>query len=496
MEYPEFVGGSYESQAATADAEKTVNWYFERMESRGATARSALYPTPGVKQFNSFGGGPGRAHYFRDGREFAVVGSNFLEVFENGGVISRGTVAINANPATISGNGDGGDQLFITSGDNGYIFQLSTNVLTQVAFLTGKATMGDHLNGFFLALDAKTSTFHISNLLDGLTWDPTQFAQRSVAPDPWRAMRVLGRYVWLLGEETSEVWYDAGNTPFPFAFHPSGLVPWGIAASFSVAVSEGALTWIARTNRGKAFVLRTTGFTPEVISTYAVQAALGRLPVIEDGIGDSYNDLGHSFYLLHFPEADQTWAWDAQSQVWAERGTWDESQNRYGVWRPRFHALAFGEHRILDAKTGSLYRMSSEFSLDADNALIRRLRRGPTLQLENRRLNFSSFELDLEPGLGVVSGQGSDPQVMLRISNDGGKTWSAEQWRGAGKMGEYHTRVRWTRCGQARRRTFEVSVSDPIPWKITNAYIEIPNAPREVADQNRRTGAAVGGEAA
>ena len=66
---------------------------------------------------------------------------------------------------------------------------------------------------------------------------------------------------------------------------------------------------------------------------------------------------------------------------------------------------------------------------------------------------------------------GSNPQVMLRFSNDGGRTWSAEKWRPAGKQGEYGKRVRWNRLGNGRRRVFEVVVTDPIQWRIVGAYL-------------------------
>ncbi len=65
-----------------------------------------------------------------------------------------------------------------------------------------------------------------------------------------------------------------------------------------------------------------------------------------------------------------------------------------------------------------------------------------------------------------------EPEVMLRLSNDGGRTWTCEMIRTTGKRGEYWRRVRWNRLGCARRRVFEVSVSDPIPWRIVGAYVE------------------------
>src|SRR5678815_1592302 len=241
MEFPGFCSGSYEGQSPIADQEETINYFWEPMESSGATSRSTLYPTPGVTELFSVTAAPGRAHFFENGRAYTVEGASFYEEFQSSAPVLRGTVAIGADPATISSNGDGGGELFITSGSNGYIFDKTTNVFTQVAALNGIATMGGHLDGYFLALDRATSKLRISDLLDGLTWDPTQFAQRSRAPDPWRSMRVVGIYIWLLGEVTSEVWYDTGASPFPFAPYPSLLIPYGVVSTFSAAVADGPL---------------------------------------------------------------------------------------------------------------------------------------------------------------------------------------------------------------------------------------------------------------
>lgn len=591
MRYQGFVGGSYESQAVTADAERTVNFYVERMESQGATTDYALYPTPGVELLSegptttelvgagflwAQGGeegeevaftdastgsvvsrlwdfddgdtstetdpnhtyastgvyvvtltvqpggdvatasimvgsissgtgtsatgpvavesvdprqGPGRAHDFLDGREFAVIGTTFYEVFENGTATARGTVATNENPATICGNGAAGGQLFVTSGGNGYVYDLDLDTLSQVAALNGEATMGGHLDGRFLALDANTAKLRISDLLDGTTWDPTQFAQRSTAPDPWVAMRVVGQFIWLWGQVTSEVWFDAGASPFPFQPHPSGrLIQYGIAAPFSSAVLGGEVVWLGATREGKAMVLRAAGFAPEVVSTYPVQSAITDYGTIEDALADGYSDRGHQFYLLTFPSQDVTWAWDSETNLWAERGTWIAEESSYSALRQRWHAQAFGEHRMLDATGGQIYRTSTTLPLDVDGRPLRRLRRAPALMDENAEVFYSRFELDLEPGLGTASGQGEDPQVMLRTSDDGGKTWGNEHFRSAGKLGEYFRRVQWTRLGSARRRVFEVSFSDPVPWRITNAYLDFGQPPGSAGQQREAQG--------
>lgn len=597
MNYPEFCGTHYVSQSQTADNERTVNFYFERLESVGATSKSALYPTPGVEQIAVSAFSPGRAHFFQNGREFVVVGTKFHEISQFGGFTLRGTVLLDENPATISSNGDGGGQLFVTSGGNGYIFDLTSAVFTQVTALDGKATMGDSLDGYFLALDADTSTFYVSDLLDGLTWTTgTMFAQRSIASDPWLSLRVNGRYVWLLGEQTSEVWYNSGTSSFPFAPHPSGYIPYGILGSFPVAIAEGQITWFGTSKIGGRQVLRASGFTPEVISDFPLEYAFSKYNTVTDAVAEAFSYLGHTFFRLSFPTEDVTWACDLQVGRWFEWMTWIEEENKYVACRARWHAEAFGESRMLDSSTGAIYRMGSDLQFDVDGRNIRRLRRAPCLMSENQPIFFSAFELDLEPGLGTaaspgggsgiritagvndyidltISGNpfvarvapglyenpdavcdavisalgdveplekwictwdqfvgrisighgspflvdylfgtgpnigrdiaetlgfaavdipaagpiyakvaenppifsvvGTDPQVMCRFSDDGGKTWSSEIWRSAGATGEYWKRVRWNRLGRGRRRVFEVSVTDPIPWRITAAYIQL-----------------------
>jgi len=75
-----------------------------------------------------------------------------------------------------------------------------------------------------------------------------------------------------------------------------------------------------------------------------------------------------------------------------------------------------------------------------------------------------------QPAVAYTSFPGADPVVILRVSNDGGKTWLPEQMRRLGKAGEYLRRVRWNRLGQARRRVFEVIMVDPSSSRVVGAY--------------------------
>ncbi len=448
------------------------------------------------------------------------------------------------------------------------------NTLTQIAALSGKANQGAYLDGYFIALNSALSTFYISALADGTSWTlGLNYAQRSLAPDPWKAVKVVGRNIWLFGETTTEIWQDTGAN-FPFAPYPGTLFQYGIAAPFSACLVGNDIVWLGRNRAGKLCVLLGSN-PPTVISDYALEAALGTYTNVSEAVGDSYSDKGHTFYLLSFDHDNVTWAWDSETRQWSKRGTWISNLDRFTSWRPRFYAFAYDEHRILDNSSGHIYRMSSDLATDVDGLPIRRIRRAPGISEENKRIFYASFELDLEPGLETIhptvsasliaamtwiqatenevvdfdasgsigdivdyywdfgDGQNSTeaapthafayppdaswtvqltvtasdgstatvtatvttnhssgmsgsatgpslvpdsagraPQVVLRLSNDGGKTWPAEMTRSAGKLGEYLHRVRWNRLGCARRRVFEVSVSDPAPWRLTGAYLE------------------------
>lgn len=104
---------------------------------------------------------------------------------------------------------------------------------------------------------------------------------------------------------------------------------------------------------------------------------------------------------------------------------------------------------------------------------IRRLRRAPHVSTEDRRLYVRAFELDLERGLGLATGQGSDPLVLLRVSRDGGETWSEPVAMGAGRMGAFTARAIARRLGHGRDLVFEVTVSDPVAWSLVQAWLEL-----------------------
>jgi hypothetical protein len=479
--YDEFCGGSYTSQSPVTDAERTVNWYQELSESKGATSQQSLYPTPGFNLFCRFPAIGCRASFSMgtggtsiSGRTFEIYGGTLFEVFTDGTFTNRGTVAVDHNPATICTNGDGGFQLFITSGGNGYNYDLLTNTLTAIATLAGAATMGGQLYGYFVAFDASRNQIRISNLFDGTTWDPTQFLARTIGADPWTAMLVTPYgQIFLPGSQTGEFLYNAGTFPFPFAPDPSGLIEEGIAATFSVKQAGKSAAWLSTNKNGGYQVMRASGFTPQRISDHALEDKLASYVRVDDCIAETYEDRGHAFLLLTFPQAQATHCYDFNTGRWHERPLWIQETNSEDAAHATFHCFAFNKHLMGDRTTGALYEMSNEFGTEVDGRVMRRLRRAPAIISQHRRLFFPAFEVLLQSGLGLQSGQGSNPLVMMRKSNDFGQTFSNERSASPGGPGQYSKRVKFWATGSGRGRVFEISVTDPTPWRLTDAFLQI-----------------------
>jgi hypothetical protein len=476
QQYAGFVGPAYKSASFMADDEQCINLYPEQIESPAPASPWCLMPCPGFTTLTSVPQAPGRGHYEQGGLTLFIAGFAFYEYNVTANTTTlRGTVQADQFPATFSSNGDAGGQIFITSGDQGYIYDVNTHAFTTV--LNSGARFGDYLDGYFLALDATTSTLQISNLLDGLTWNPLLIAQRTAGSDPWKAMKVCNRLIYLLGEQTSEVWWNDGSFPFPFAPIQEAFMEQGIGAPFSLALLEsdnvGSLLWVTNNAQGRGMVVRTNGYTPGRVSTHAIEFALQGYSDTSDIIADGYQEQGHPFYVMTAPTGDQTWAYDARTSLWHERASWDIVTGTKHASRGMWFSNTGTQNLSLDRNTGAIYTMATTIYTDVGGAVMRRVRQPPRLSFGQKRFTTNFLQIVMDVGQGLITGQGDDPTLMLQSSRDGGKTFSAERWKSAGAIGRWDTRVVWHQLGQARNRVDRFVMTDPVPWRLTDALIDV-----------------------
>jgi hypothetical protein len=384
-----------------------------------------------------------------------------------------GTIA-NDGPVSMA---DNGTQLFIACNGPSYIYNNSTLAYGQITDpdFPGAVTVS-YLDGYFVFIEPNSQKVWVTQLLDGTSIDPLDFASAEGDPDGLVSSIVDHSEVWLFGTNSVEVWYNAGNADFPLQRIQGAFNEIGCAATFSVAKLDNGLFWLGADARGKGIVYRANGYTGVRVSTHAVEWQIQQYANIADATAYTYQQDGHAFYVLSFPSANATWVYDVATQAWHERAGF--SNGAFTRQRAATQ-MFFSDNTIVgDYQNGKLYAYDLALYADDDQTQrwLRSWRALPSGQNNLKRVANHTLQLDCESGVGLNTGQGSDPQVMLRFSDDGGHTWSRERWSSMGAIGMYGKRVFWRRLGMTQKirdRVYEISGTDPVPIYIMGAELHL-----------------------
>lgn len=522
-----FVGAAYEAKSPNLSAQRCVNLYPVANEAGGTKVR-ALYPTPGLQEWLSFDtSSPVRAIYPTETGALMIVGGavylvgsdktrlqigivNTIDarfVFSDNGnqvlfvdgvaaylyekearslfdgdgtetvFTIRGlnartapSIAVTINGAPESGFTIAGDQItFGTAPANNDLIVVTVADAFTLPTLPATPTHVDCIAGYFVVNNSGTGQFYISALRDGSEWDVLDFANAEASPDDVLALVTGYQELWLIGENTTEVWSHTGDAAFPFRRMGGAVIDYGIAAPYSLVQAGNTLFWLTDTLQ----VVCVNGYQPQRISTLAIESDIADYDTTSDAFAYAYSEAGHTFYILTFPTAGKTWCYDASTALWHERAYWQQDVAKFTRHRSNCYGQVFNKHLTGDYQSGVIYELRSDCFTDGDD-LIRRVRATDHLQTAVQRFTVDSLHVDMEVGSAIqLEDYGSEPQAMLRYSKDGGHTWTGENWATIGRVGNYGHRVIWRRLGQSRQRVFELTITDPIWFTIMDAVAEV-----------------------
>lgn len=461
-----FIGPSYTLNSVNVDCQRCINLYPElnEMGTGKAGEIAALLGTPGLSLFCNLGDAPTRGMWrASNGRVFVVTGTKLSEIFSNGTSTERGT--LNSLTGQVS-MADNGFELVIVDGPDGYAFTFETNNFAEIVDENFYgADMVGFIDGYFVFNRPGTDFFYISDL-NAITF-PGEEKKVEGSPDNLTGFLVAQQVLWFFGVQSIEIYYNSGNADFPFERVQGAFVEKGVAARFSAIKFGDTVAWLGQDVEGAGQVYMAQGYQPIRISTHAVEDAISKYENISDATAYSYEERGHTFYVINFPTANTTWVYDLSTKLWHERCY--TNQGTIERHRANSHVYAFGKHLVGDYANGKIYEQSSHFYSDNGDA-IKRMRTAPHITQDTRRIFFDSFQLDIESGVGLDGiGQGTDPKVILEYSDDGGHSWSNEKWKNMGKIGQTKRRALWQRLGSARDRVFRITISDPVKVVLIGA---------------------------
>jgi hypothetical protein len=446
---------------------------FPEVVAEGGKEPGFLSRCPGLRRLVTVGSGPIRGVWTYGGLLFVVSGTEFYRVNSSYTATKVGNIAGGTSVSMI----DNGTQLFIACNGPSFIYNLNTGVLVEITDtdFPGAGTVG-FIDGYFVFNEPNSQRIWTTALLEGTSIDALDFASAEGSPDNVVAVIVDHREVWVFGTQTVEVWYNAGGESFPLARMQGAFNEIGCVAPYSIAKMDNGLFWLGSDARGTGIVYRANGYKGDRISDHGMEWQIQRYDDLSDAIGYTYQQDGHSFYVLVFPSANATWVYDVATRSWHERAGWEAG--RFIRHRGNCQAFFNEETVIGDFENGNLYAFDLEvYSDDGDiQRWLRSWRALPTGTNNLNRTTQHSLQIDMEAGVGVLSGQGEDPEILLRWSDDGGHRWDGSQRSKIGKMGEYGTEVTFRRLGMTdklRDRVYEISGTDPVKIAIMGAELRL-----------------------
>ena len=480
------LGASYVARSINAADNRLVNLFPEVTPDNGQTA-GFFNRAPGLKFQQTVGTGPIRGLWAHqtNGSDFYVVSGT--EVYKLTGLTATPTKI-----GDVSGTGpvsiaDNGAVIFFACNGPSYTYYEPTGEFDQItdANFPGAATVA-YLDNLFVFNEPDTQriwSVDTVNPANGdyiypLVFNALDFASADGSPDGVVAINADHRQMWVFGTDSVEVWYNAGLANFPLSPIQGAFNEIGCVAAFSVAKLDNTLFWLGTDARGQGIVYRAQGYAAARVSTHAIEYAIAQYGNISDALAYTYQQEGHSFYVLTFPTANATWVYDVATQAWHERAGWDTTLGQFTRHRSNCQCNFEGNTVVGDYANGNIYTF--DLGVYADNSGIQKWLRSwralPTGTNNLKRSSQHSLQLNCESGTGLNTGQGSDPQIMLRWSDDGGHTWSNEHLSSMGKIGEYYRRVFWRKLGMTvklRDRVYEVSQTDPVKAVIMGAELII-----------------------
>lgn len=486
--------------------QRCLNLFPEALpQSEGEPIQFIHYTTAGLTSIATPTAGPGRCLYrASNGQLFAVVGGTVYYINSGFGIVSVGSIVPNTTPVYMTDNGI--DAVLVDGTGAGYQIGLSDHSFVQIsdeAFYG--ATRCDTIDTFMLFNRPGTNQFYstVSNTVT--PFDPLYIAGKSGFPDPLVGLVVSRREIWLIGQVTTEIWFDSGASDFPFQIMPGPFIQHGCIAPYSIVKQNESIYFISQDQNGSYIMVRGTGYQVERVSTHAIEAEWATYPTVTDAVALTYQQGGHSFVQVNFPAADKTWCFDEITGLWHEKAWIDDNgvEHRH---RLQCAAYAYETNVGLDWATGEIYKIDPQNYTD-DGQPIKRLRSFPHLVNDGKRAFYTRFAADMQVGFSTnttsfsnqdfpldidssgqelqLDGVGADlvmdeppignppPQVFLRWSDTQGKTWGNSLAQSLGATGEYLTQAQWQRLGMARSRVFELSWSEPVATALTGAFIDV-----------------------
>lgn len=472
-----FVGEAYKVQSINLNCQTCINLY-PVIDQKGGKEPKALYRTPGLTLFSDDSTHFSTRGLFESNDSlYAVMDDYFYRVDTAGNKTELGRLLTSIGLVDFEANGL---QIMIVDGTNQYVYTLLTNQFqTNPSENFPHSVVCAYQDGYGILPKPQSVDWYITDLFDFSIIQALQFTPANTSEDYIVTTVSRSQEVWILKTNSAEVYYDTGNFDFVFERRQTLIFRYGCAAPYSlVRIDNNKLVWLGRNEHSQIVVVEVEGYEARVISSEGVNFAFDTYTTIHDALAFAYESQGHLFYVLTFPTEDRTWVYDFNTEMWHERRSQINNQvpsplpTRQGRWRPNCYAFFDNKHIVGDFESGKLYEIDNTVFTE-NGTPITWERTAYHLHRDEQYLFFNNLQLIIQAGVGLNTGQGSDPIIMLQISKDYGNTFGPELWGSMGKQGQFLKRIRWGALGSGYDWVFRIRGTDPVKVAILGARADV-----------------------
>jgi hypothetical protein len=416
---------------------------------KGADGNPRLLQRPGLVEVAEYGSGPVHLIEHHLGDRYVLSGTT---VYRNGSSI--GTVASGGYQQAAQSE----TELVIVSGWNAY--SIVSGVMTQITDPDlGQVSGVQFLGGYFVYPQRDSSEYVFSEFETASVISALSFANAEKNPDPITRVVTHGDNLWFFGTRTIEPQYATGNATQPFVRSSGQGYDKGCPSPYSVVPMDNALIFVAQEQENGPGVYRGEA-VPKKISDHSVDQKLRACTDLEGCRGYAVSIDGHAVYCLDIP-GQGTVGIDLATGAWSDWETHGETGFR----------LSCGDAGVFgDRATGQLWEFDPDVFADDGEPITREA----SIWLPTTSATVDSAVCLVGAyGVGLATGQGSDPRVEMRYSSGGLGDFCPWQSASLGVQGDREARARWFQQGMitAPGRLLEFRCTDPV--RFTPYYVLI-----------------------
>lgn len=427
-----------------------------------------LKPTSGLQTITTVGSNPILAGCTINNQAYFISGTTVYTLIGNTAT-SIGTISTPQYPRLCMIPG-AENFILICNGSDGYVIDQEANTVLQVTDgdFPG-AECGDFEDGYWVVV--RSGRVYFSELNNPFAWVAADVFTPTNKPDKAIALKILQEEIYVFGNQSSEVYYNDGSTPFQRrAFSTTG---YGLLNKDCLTFIDNSIVFLSI---GIDRIIRVIQISPggvRAMSSDSLNYELSAIEGIQGAYCMAYCERGHNMFQITVPNVDKTWVLDL-STIMVHRRSSFLGYDATGVpinGRHIANCVWADNVRILmgDYRTGNLYELRSDVYTENSNYMLRTFT-SPTFRFEDNYVSAGLVEIDVETGL-VSSSASTTPTLKFSYSRDGGYVYSRPKWKTLGAAGKYNTLYRQYTLGRSKNWNFKIEISDASNFTIGQAVV-------------------------